>query len=125
MIAIDASAMLAYLFREPGHEQVKPHLTNGCMSTVNVSEVLARFARDGHATDALSNAMKASGIEFVAFAEAHAVLAAQWVPATRRLGLSIGDRACLALARERGIPALTADRIWLDADVGVNVKLIR
>lgn len=51
--------------------------------------------------------------------------AARLRPATRHAGLSLADRACLALARRLGVPAVTADRAWGDLDVGVEVRLIR
>ena len=54
-----------------------------------------------------------------------ALSAAALLPQTRRLGLSLGDRACLALARTRGKPAVTADRAWAELDVDITVRLIR
>jgi len=53
MIALDSSALLAYMFREAGHEIVAEKIGESCISTVNLSEVISRFARDGH--DPLSN----------------------------------------------------------------------
>ena len=68
MIVIDASALLAFLFEEPGHEQVGPALeADAVMSTVNLSEVLGRLARDGHDTNELFRRLLASPITFVPF----------------------------------------------------------
>jgi PIN domain nuclease of toxin-antitoxin system len=64
-------------------------------------------------------------IRFVPFEASTAELAARLEPATRPLGLSLGDRACLALAVELGVPALTADRDWASLEIGVDVVLVR
>jgi len=125
MIALDASALLAFLFREEGHERVSPLIENACLSAVNLSEVLGRFARDGHDVQKVFKRLLSSTIEIVPFGAEDAALAASILPKTQSLGLSIGDRACLALAIVRGIPALTADRTWAGLDVGVEVRLIR
>ena len=125
MIALDASALLAFLFSEPGHEQVAGHLSDSCMSTVNLAEVLGRFARDGIEPLAVRSRLEATPIEFVTFdGDGAARVAALW-PRTRHLGLSLGDRACLALAVSRAIPALTADTTWRDLELGVPIHVVR
>jgi PIN domain nuclease of toxin-antitoxin system len=125
MIALDASAFLAFLFREPGHERVETELARSCMSTVNLSEVIARFTRDGHnAVDVLER-IKRSPVELVPFLAEDAALTASLVPVTRDLGLSLGDRACLALGMVRRIAVYTADRSWQSAELDVDVQLIR
>lgn len=123
MIALDASALLAFLFREQGHEAV--NLQGSCISAVNVAEVLGRFARDGHAPNTVLAQIAATALEIVPFGAEQAAFSAALLPATHRLGLSLGDRACLALAGSRGIPVQTADRAWTKLDVGVEVRLIR
>ncbi len=125
MIVLDASALLAFLFRETGHEKVAAHLANSLLSTVNLSEVLGRFARDGHDPLPVLAKIDRSPIGIVAFSSEHAARAAALIPQTSHLGLSMGDRACLALALSQGLPALTADRVWSKLDVGVEVTLVR
>ena len=125
MIALDASALLAFLFREPGHERVAEVLGDACISAVNLSEVLGRFARDGHDPLMVLARIRTSPLEIVPFGSDHAALAAALLPRVRTKGLSLGDRACLALAASRGIPALTADRSWSGVDVDVVVELVR
>ena len=125
MIALDASALLALLFQEPGHEVVARWMDQACMTTVNLSEVLDRFVRDGHPAQGIMIRLRSSTMEWVGFDESLAVAAAELAPAARPLGLSLGDRACLALGRERGIPVLTADRLWLRLKVGIEVVCIR
>jgi len=125
VIALDASALLAFLFREPGGEAVGPQLPGSVMSSVNLAEVLGRFARDGHDPARVLAALESSSIRWVAFDPALALEVARLEPLTRAAGLSLGDRACLALARVSGLPALTADRAWLGLDVGVEVRCVR
>jgi ribonuclease VapC len=125
MMALDASALLAFLFREPGHEQVGAILNTACLSTVNLAEVIGRFVRDGHDADQVLRRLTAAAIEIVPFTETDAALAASLIPVTQSLGLSLGDRACLALALARAIPAITADRVWIQLQVGVTIQLIR
>jgi PIN domain nuclease of toxin-antitoxin system len=125
VIALDASALLAFLFRESGHERVALHVERSCISTVNLAEVLGRFARDGHDPRAVLERLSATAIELVPFGPDDAATVAALVPKTRKLGLSLGDRACLALATARGIPALTADRSWVGLEVGVRIEVVR
>ena len=125
MTVLDASALLAFLFAEPGQERVAEVLDDCCMSAVNFSEVLGRFARDGHDPHVVTRRLLAQGIEVVPFTEDDAALAAALRTKTDRLGLSLADRACLALALARGMPALTGDRVWRDVQVDVEVVVIR
>lgn len=125
MIVLDASALLAFLFGEPGHERVGPRLGDACISAVNLSEVLARFARDGHDVREVLERIQASPVETAPFLAEDAALAAALVPVTAPLGLSLGDRACLALAAARKAPAWTADRTWRSLDTAVEVEVIR
>ena len=125
MIALDASALLAFLFRDAGNEQVGVLIEDSCLSAVNLSEVIARFVRDGHDASTVLNRLTSTTIEIVPFATADAALAASLVPETRRLGLSLGDRACLALALARKIPAVTADRTWARLHIGVDIQVVR
>jgi ribonuclease VapC len=125
LTVLDASALLAFLFAEAGGESVGRVLGESCVSTVNLSEVLARFARDGHDPAAVSARIAATSLEIVPFTARQAELAAAILPACRPLGLALGDRACLALAIDRAVPAWTADRVWLDLDVNVEIRAIR
>lgn len=125
MIALDASALLAFLFAEPGHEQVAAQLDAACVSTVNLAEVASRFACDGHDPREVCRRIAASPVEIVPFLAADAAITAALVPVTRKHGLSLGDRACLALAMARRIPALTADSAWTALRLPVPVQLIR
>lgn len=125
MIALDASALLALLLEEPGHERVYAWMPDACMSTVNLAEVLSRLGRSGHDVGERERELRAVGIAIVPFTLDHARRVAELAPLTRAAGLSLGGRACLALALERGVPAATADRTWADLDLPVRVEIVR
>ncbi len=120
---LDASALLAVLFREVGFDVVP--LEGSAVSAVNWSEVIQVAARRDTDVMGLGDAIAAEGAVVVPFTAAHAESAAALWPKTRAAGLSLGDRACLALARRYGVPALTADRTWGDVEVGVEVVVVR
>jgi PIN domain nuclease of toxin-antitoxin system len=125
VIVLDSSALLAMLFFEPGCERVAEFVPQSCMSTVNLAEVLGRLARDGRALDQVLERLDRMGIAWVAFDREQAILTAALLPQTAPFGLSLGDRACLALARLRGLPAVTADRAWTRLDLGIPIEVIR
>jgi PIN domain nuclease of toxin-antitoxin system len=125
MISLDASALLAFLLREPGHERVRGLLGEACMSTVNFAEVLGRFAREGQDIVPIAERILRAPIELVPFSTGQAAVAVALVGDTRAQDLSLGDRACLALARERGIRAVTADSAWRRLRLQIEIETIR
>lgn len=124
MIVLDASALLAYLFREAGHEVVEKYIESTCISTVNLSEVAGRFTRDGIDAALLVQQIQQTSIAIIPFTQTHALHAAGLIPHTQRYGLSLGDRACLGLAKERRLPVLTADTIWAEL-MGIHVDIVQ
>lgn len=125
MKVIDASALLAFLFREEGSEIVRDALEQGCcMSAVNLGEVAGRYTRAGYDGYAVETRLRLLPLEIVDFDAANAFAAARLLPSTQPLGLSLGDRACLALGILRDVPVLTADRAWLEV-AGSRVEVIR
>jgi len=95
------------------------------MSTVNLTEVQAKSIERGVDPAAVSGRLKAVGVVMDPFLEGDAVAAASMVRVTHRLGLSLADRACLALAQRLDLPVLATDAALAEADVGVDVVLIR
>ncbi len=121
----DASAILAMLDREPGHQRVEAALPATVMSTVNLAEIVTSLINKGiPATDA-RRTTESLEIETVPLDRELALAAGALREVTRSHGLSLGDRACLALARHLALPALTADRTWAELDVGIEIQLIR
>jgi PIN domain nuclease of toxin-antitoxin system len=125
VIVLDSSALLALLFFEPGCERVADVVPQSCMSTVNLAEVLSRLARDGRALDAALDRLQQMGIAWVDFDRELAIGTAALLLPTAPFGLSLGDRACLALARLRNLTAVTADRAWAKLDLGIPIEVVR
>jgi len=128
---LDASALLAYLANEPGADAVADAISAGTtMSTVNLAEALsniaARNADPAQVTAQLTGRGLIDGaITIEPFDTADAVEVARLRPLTNRAGLSLGDRACLALARRLSCPVLTADRAWTSLALDLDIRLIR
>jgi ribonuclease VapC len=124
---LDASAILALLLDEPGTSSVTAVLDDAAVSTVNLAEVVGQYARRGIPEAGIRAMLSQFSIQIVPFDEALAFAVGSFVPKTRSAGLSLGDRACLALARRLGAKGLTADRSWsrIAAAVGVEVEVIR
>lgn len=124
-VVLDASVVLALLHEEPGAAEVEGALGDAVLSAVNWAEVAGVLDARGLPPAPLRETIEALGIELRAFGAEDADETGRLHAATRDAGLSLGDRACLALARSLGASALTADRAWLDVDVGVDVRLLR
>lgn len=122
---IDASCVLALIRREPGCEVLASLLPGSRISTVNIAEVAGRLADLGLESARIREIVVELDLTEEPFGLEDALAAGGMRTATRALGLSLGDRACLALARRLGAPAYTADRAWRDIDVGVEVILVR
>lgn len=113
------------LNREPGFENVLPLLGRAVMSAVNWSETVQKLARSGVDTSALRSEIEELGVTLVAYTLDDAEETARLWPTTRIAGLSLSDRACLALALREALPAVTADRSWSNLTLGIEVHLIR
>jgi PIN domain nuclease of toxin-antitoxin system len=130
-LVLDASALLAYLHEEPGADAVADAIAGGVViSTVNLAEVFSYSADRGANPAKLAAKLTQTGllngaITVEPFTTADAIDAARLRPLTRDAGLSLGDRACLALARRLGAPALTADAAWQGAHHDVELRPIR
>lgn len=130
---LDASALLAYLQGERGADRVAAALASAggaAMSAINWAEVLSKLADIGEAPEGVTRRLREAGLLGTALGivPAHEELAleiARLRPSTRAAGLSLGDRACLALGRLKGLPVLTADRSWAGLSVGVKVTVVR
>ena len=127
LIVLDASAILALLRGEPGADLVQAHLAAGIVSSVNYAEVVGHYARQGAAVEAIEAMLASLSLETVPVDRIVARDAGMMRQLSDRAGLSLGDRICLSLAKNRQIPALTADRAWqaIAEELGIEVSLIR
>ncbi len=124
-VVFDASALLVLLNKEAGFVLVEKYLTESVMSAVNFAEVITLLVSVG-VPQAEAVALSSELItEIVSFNVEHAAMSAALRAITKPFGLSLGDRACLALAQQRCLPVITADKIWSGFDLGVHVILAR
>lgn len=122
---LDASVVLVFLYREPGHETVARLLDEAAISAMNVAEVASKLAEEGVSREHFIQAIRGLKAEIIDFDEQLAYRVAALRQATRGAGLSLGDRACLATAQHLGARAVTADRKWAQLRLGVEIQIIR
>ncbi|MCJ2136797.1 type II toxin-antitoxin system VapC family toxin [Methylobacterium sp. J-026] len=124
---LDASALLCLLRTETGAEQVAEILPQSVIGAVNLSEVYAKLAEAGGSESQITRALGVLRLAIEPFDDEQARIAGILRPPTRSIGLSLGDRACLALAKQRQSIAVTTDRVWsrLPANLGLSVRIVR
>lgn len=122
---LDSSAVLAVIWNEPGSDMVLDRLDGAVMSAVNYAEVLTKIADRGIDGKRAKTLLASLAIETVDFDKAQAENVSQLRSQTRHLGLSLGDRACIALAITKDWPVLTADKAWAELSLSVEVQLVR
>jgi ribonuclease VapC len=124
-VVLDASALLAYFQQEPGHLKVAAMLQDAKVGCVNAAEVISKFVDAGVPQARARALFDSTGVELVAFDETQAWKSGELRPPTKSRGLSLGDRACLALAMSTGSTVVTADRTWTDLGLPVKIEIIR
>lgn len=124
-VVLDASALLAVLNAEPGADIVCAVLSDAAISAVNYSEVLKKAIEREVSTELLSSLVRAACLDIVPFDTVLAKATAELYSQTKAYGLSLADRACLALGMWRSATVFTADRNWRQLDLSITLKLIR
>jgi PIN domain nuclease of toxin-antitoxin system len=124
-VVLDSSAILAVFLDEPGGEIVLPVLEGALLSTVNLAEAHMRLIELGAPAELAWSRLQSIQCEICFFSDRQARLAAELRSITRSFGLSLGDRACLALAIDRKATVYTTDRIWKKLELGIKIELIR
>jgi ribonuclease VapC len=122
---LDASALLALIWSESGGEKVADIVDQSKISAVNLAEVCSKLSDRGVTGNAVHALLAGVPIHVEAFDQAQAIACGDLRHKTRRLGLSLGDRACLVLAIAEGASAVTADRSWKGLDLDISVQTIR
>lgn len=122
---LDSSAILALLNEEPGADAVDAVLDEALISTVNYAEVVAKLVERGSTSSQAHSALRSFALTTIDFDIHLAHRTGTLRTETIKFGLSVGDRACLALAEREGVPAMTADRSWIGAVAGIEIRLIR
>lgn len=124
-LVLDASSLLAFLHDEPGADRVWSVLAGAMVCAVNWSEVVQKSLRRQVDIAGMRQDFAEAGVIFMPFTQEQAEIAALLWEKTRHHGLSLADRACLALAMERQLPILTADRAWSGLSLDLDIQLIR
>ena len=124
-VVLDASAILAVMLGERGHEAVVPRIKGSLISAVNYSEVLKKSTERGSKLLPTRLYLENLTMLVVPFDERQAFQAAELWPVSREHGLSFADRACPCLGLARGVPVVTADRRLAETGLSVEVQLIR
>ncbi len=124
-IVLDSSVILAHLGGEPGAERAEGFFGDALISAVNLAEVVGKLAERGVSLDLVRAALSRYGLQVAAFDGELAERTGALRPQTKAFGLSLGDRACLALAQALALPVLTADRTWKDLNLSIEVQLLR
>ena len=125
-IVLDASALLAVLNGEPGAEKLTPQLLSvATSSTVNLAEVQTKLVSRGIKPDAAWEAIISPIREAAVFTDEQAKIAGGLIAQTRAFGLSLGDRACLALGIALKAHVYTADRSWKNLKLGIRIFVVR
>jgi len=124
-VVLDSSAILAVFLNEPGGEIVLPLLEGALLSTVNLSEAHMRMIELGASAGHAWSRLQSVQCEICFFSDTQARMAAELRSITRPFGLSLGDRACLALGLQRKATVYTTDRQWKDLSLGIDIEVIR
>ena len=124
-VVLDSSAILAVINRERGADRVLAVADGAVVSALIVAEVVSWMAIREAPADKIYQTIENFKLAVQPFHHARAIAAGLLVIKTARRGLSLADRACLALAIELGLPVMTGDRVWRDIDLGIDIQLIR
>lgn len=124
-LVLDSSALLCLLNGETGAERVAAALPTAVIGAVNLAEVVTKLREKGLSAADADEALDGLNLNVLPLTSMQARAVGHLRPGTRALGLSLGDRACLALAAEHGATALTTDRAWDEAGLDVDVEVLR
>lgn len=124
-VVLDTSAILAYVNGEPGADDVAAVMGDAVISAVNYAEAVTTLVKNGMSLPLVRTTLGIAGLEVVDFDRGLAEVTGAMFPKTKPFGLSLGDRACLALAGRKGVHAMTGDRIWSELGAEFKIRLIR
>ena len=122
---MDASAVLAVVNNEPGADYVWDRMPGSSISSVNYAEVITKLIEYGSTALAAREAVDDYLLEVISVDAELGARMGTLHEVTQRKNISLGDRACLALAERLKLPILTADRAWAKLDLGLTIELIR
>lgn len=125
-IVFDASALISLFAKEDGYQLIRKYIKNGVISSVNIAEVYKYCIETQNLTEEDSKSLiRLSDIKIIDFCPEQALISAKIIHKTKQCGLSLGDRACLALAMLKDYPIITCDKIWQKVDLNVEIIIAR
>ena len=124
-IVFDTSVAIAILREEPGHKEAERLLGQALISTVNLAEIASFLARSDSSLELIRSVISRFPFQIIPLSQEIAQLAGSLLQHTKKYGISLGDRACLALAISRNLPVLTVDKVWKQLELPIEVKLLR
>ncbi|MEY4464195.1 MAG: hypothetical protein RLZZ81_1166 [Pseudomonadota bacterium] len=125
-IIFDASALIALFAKEDGYQLIKKYMRDGVISSVNIAEVYKYcIEKQGLTEETAKILIKLSDIKIIDFCPDQALISANIIHKTKIYGLSLGDRACIALAIFKNYPILTCDTIWQKLDLDIQFTMAR
>lgn len=125
VFVLDSSAVICLIDEEPGAEIVDRLLSKSLISAVNVAEVVSKLQERGGSDKMIDDTLAEFEFETIDFDLDQAKRSGKLRNITRFKGLSLGDRACLALAASRNAIAVTTDKAWKDFDNIARIMLVR
>lgn len=125
-VLFDSSALLVLIQEENGYKELENLVANAVISSVNLSEVISVLARSGVPKEQIIKVIDSSITDIIPFTTNEAVLAGELITSTKKLGLSLGDRACIATSILHGLKLYTSDLIWKNLNIeGLQLILVR
>lgn len=124
-VVLDASALLCLLNDEPGADQVVEALTRCVIGTTNLAEVVSKLRERGLSLDEVREALGGLHLDVRPLSPAQAMIIGDLRSSTKQLGLSLGDRACLALAIDLNAEMFTTDGDVASVEVGISITHLR
>jgi ribonuclease VapC len=122
---LDSTAVIALLYLEPGHQYVKELLDKSVISSVNLAEIFNKLLQKTSAGEALEF-LRPLKLQVEDWSEDMAYWSAEFSQFSKSHGLSLGDRACLTLAKQLRATAVTSDRAWRRIpSLGVRIMIFR
>ncbi|WHA07574.1 type II toxin-antitoxin system VapC family toxin (plasmid) [Candidatus Megaera polyxenophila] len=123
---LDTSALIALLKKESGYEVIENVIASNAISSVNLSELVAVLTRSGVSEQDIDEIISDLVPEIVPFCEAISIKTGKLAKLTQNYGLSLGDRACIALGITLGLPIYTADKVCAELKLeNTDIRLIR
>lgn len=124
-VLLDTSAIIALLKKEPGYESLEEVVANSAVSIINFSELVSVLMRTSIVESEIDEIIKDIIPEIIPFSEDIAIQTGKLIKLTKDLGLSLGDRACIATGIYHGIPIYTTDKVWKDLKTSAQIVIVR